>query len=133
MTSNKKCQAVPVFPVVINDRGVSHPYSCLRGEECPIHTVVSEGRSVPSIQEECPIHTVVSEGRSVPSIQLSQRGGVSHPYSCLRGEECPIHTVVSEGAHFFLKFTHGTCMYRKRQQEKPLSVTDIFGQQSEMS
>ena len=30
MTSNKTCQAVPVFPVAISNRGVSRPYSCLR-------------------------------------------------------------------------------------------------------
>ena len=47
--------------------------------------------------------------RSVPSLQLSQRG-----------------------AHFFAKFRDGTCMYGKQQQEKPLSVTDIFRQQSEL-
>ena len=33
------------------------------------------------------------------------------------------------GLHFFLKFRHGACMYGKLQQEKPLGVTDILGQQ----
>ena len=31
-----------------------------------------------------------------------------------------------------VKFPRGTCMYQKQQPEKPLSVTDIFRQQSEM-
>ena len=66
--SNKTCQAVPVFfPVVINNRGMSHPYSCLK-----------------------------------------------------------------EG-YIYWKFRRGPCMYGKQQQGKPLSVTDVFRQQSEVS
>ena len=55
-----------------------------------------------------------------PPVVISNRG-VSHPYSCRREEYISL-----------FKFRHGTCMYEKLQHGKPLSVTDIFQQQSKI-
>ena len=53
---------------------------------------------------------LVINNRIVPSLQLLHRA-----------------------VHFFLLFRHGACMYGKQQQVKPLSVTNIFQEQSGMS
>ena len=55
---------------------------------------------------------------------------VSHSH--LHSQSVPSFQLSQKGVDFFWKFRHGTCLYQQQQQVKPLSVTDIFRQQSEM-
>ena len=57
--------------------------------------------------------------------RVSNQNGVSPLYIMLE-----IHHPGWEPSIFFVKFGHDTCMYRNQQQEKSLSVTDIFRQKS---
>ena len=113
MTSNKTCQAVPVFS------GSNEIY---RTEECPSHPSVRpyphiRGVSVPSVRPYPYIR-----GVSVPSVR---------PYPYIRGVSVSSLQLSQRGVHFFVKIRHGTCVYRKQQEVKPLSATEISGQQSQ--